>query len=29
MPFLGLKNVVKSFGVHSAVRGVSFEAEAG
>jgi len=29
MPFLGLKNVVKSFGVHSAVRGVSFDAEAG
>jgi lactose/L-arabinose transport system ATP-binding protein len=29
MPFLGLKNVAKSFGVHSAVRGVSFEAEAG
>jgi lactose/L-arabinose transport system ATP-binding protein len=28
MPFLGLKNVVKSFGAHSAVRGVSFEAEA-
>jgi lactose/L-arabinose transport system ATP-binding protein len=28
MPFLGLKNVVKSFGTHSAVRGVSFEAEA-
>src|SRR5215217_2236167 len=29
MSFLGLKNVVKSFGVHSAVRGVSFDAEAG
>jgi ABC-type sugar transport system ATPase subunit len=27
MPFLSLKNVVKSFGAHAAVRGVSFDAE--
>jgi lactose/L-arabinose transport system ATP-binding protein len=29
MAFLALKDVVKTFGAHAAVRGVSFEAEAG